>query len=206
MKKWTDASNSKFIQSLNPSLLNNLLTIFSAALAGLTEATLTPFERVQAVLQVQSFYQTYTNTWSVFKEIYQTNGLKELYRGYSTLCLRNSLSNILFFTSRAHLKTKFPKSKSKIKNIFYDFISGAILGACISTIFYPFNVIKSHIQAKIGGKYFGIYQSFKLIHELRNRKISKFYKGVGSNFARALFAWGIVNSSYEFLLSILSKG
>jgi hypothetical protein len=204
LNKLTDASKSNFIQSFNPSYKKILLTTISAALAGFTEATLTPFERIQAVLQMKTFGM-FRNTWNVFQEIWKNYGLKELYRGYTALCLRNSLSNILFFTSRTPLKAMFPKTNNRFMHIMYDFINGALLGACISTIFYPFNIIKSHMQAKIGGKYFGIYQSFKLIYELRDRKFSKFYKGVGSNFLRAIFAWGITNSSYEFSLNNLSK-
>ena len=205
LKNWSKSSKSNYIGSLEPQKRRLLLTSVSAGLAGLTEATLTPFERVQAVLQVQKFHQSYTNTWHVFQEISKTHGLKELYRGYSAICLRNSLSNVVFFTSRTPLKAMFPKADNKLKNTVYDFISGGVLGACISTIFYPVNVIKSHMQVIIGGSYLNMYQAFKLIHESRDRRFSKLYKGVGSNFARAILAWGIINSSYEFFLSKLAN-
>ncbi|RNA41893.1 solute carrier family 25 member 51-like [Brachionus plicatilis] len=87
--------------------------------------------------------------------------------------------------------------------MIFDFVNGSLLGAAISTIFYPFNVLKSHMQARIGGKHLTIKETFWLVYESRERNVTRLYKGVGGNFLRAIFAWGITNSAYEFSLDKL---
>lgn len=93
-----------------------MFTGIAGGLAGLTEATLTPFERVQALLQMQQFHTKYKNTWSVFESVFTTYGLRELYRGYSIICLRNSLSNVLFFMCRGDMKSLMPVTTSRWRN------------------------------------------------------------------------------------------
>jgi hypothetical protein len=195
-----DRSNSKLIKSVSETKRYYILTSISGGLAGLTEATLNPFERVQAVLQQSKFHDSYKHTFHVFQEITREHGFKELYRGMSAICLRNSFSNAVFFSLRSPIKSLFPEAKSKVENSVYDFINGGLLGACLSTLNFPLNVIKSNMQAKIGGKFTGIYHTFKLVYEARDRRILLMFKGVGSNFTRALLGWGITNSVYELIL------
>jgi len=178
----------------------HMFTGIAGGLAGLTEATLTPFERVQALLQMQQFHTKYKNTWSVFESVFTTYGLRELYRGYSIICLRNSLSNVLFFMCRGDMKSLMPVTTSRWRNAGYDFITGGLLGAFISTLFYPINVLKSHMQARVGGKYLSLRETFWMIFEIRERRWPQMYKGIGSNFTRALLAWGITNATYELIL------
>lgn len=204
LKRLYNQSDSKTrIKHFNPSLVENFITAIAAGMAGLTEAFLTPLERVQSVLQMQQYHHRYKHTWHVFYDVNKKYGFRELYRGLTVICLRNSLSNMVFFTSRAQLKTLFPKTDSSIKNMVFDFINGSLLGAGISTIFYPFNVIKSHMQARIGGKHLTIKETFWIVYDLRDKNLVRLYKGVGGNFLRAIFAWGITNSVYEFSLNKL---
>lgn len=93
-----------------------MFTAIAGGLAGLTEATLTPFERVQALLQMQQFHSKYKNTWSVFESVFRTYGIRELYRGYVSICIRNSLSNVIFFTCRSDIKKLMPKTPVRWKN------------------------------------------------------------------------------------------
>lgn len=205
LKQFTESTNLEIIQSKSPIFRHLAITNISAALAGLTEATLTPLERVQAVLQMQQFTNTYRHTLHVFQEIINNHGYRELYRGFSAICFRNSFSNALFFSIRTPLKSAFPVAKSNLENSFYDFLSGGLLGAFISTIIYPLNVVKSHMQARVGGKSYSIIEAFKILFESRDRKITKLYRGVLSNFNRAVLGWGLTNMSYEFALNFLNK-
>merc|ERR1712127_430589 len=157
-------SKSNFINSMNPSKQKVLITSISGGLAGLTEAILTPFERVQAILQMQKFHNSYRHTWHVFEDIIKAHGFKELYRGVSAIIMRNSCSNAIFFTIRRPLKNTFPKTENKFENSLYDFINGGLIGAFLSTLFYPLNVVKSNQQARLGGHFLGIYATFKYIY------------------------------------------
>lgn len=206
LKGLCDTSNSEAVKQMGAGTRNVLITSVSGALAGLTEAVLTPFERVQALLQMQKYHGHYRHTWHVFEAVAKSHGPRELYRGLSAICMRNSLSNALFFTLRTPLKQMFPRTDNKFENSFYDFINGGLLGAVLSTMFYPLNVIKSNMQAQVGGPFPGIVASFRVIFDTRGRDIRKFYKGVGSNFTRAILAWGITNSMYEIFLNYMKAG
>jgi len=56
LKNHCDNSNSQLIKSMNSFQKDLLITGLSGCLAGLTEDTLTPFERVQAVLQMRKVF------------------------------------------------------------------------------------------------------------------------------------------------------
>lgn len=81
-------------------------------------------------------------------------------------------------------------------NIARDFFSGAVLGASLSTIFYPLNTVKSVMQLQIGGRHRGILETMRQVYHER-QGIAGMYRGVGGNAVRALLSWGIVNASYE---------
>jgi hypothetical protein len=205
LRALTDTSQNELIRGLSEPQRHFMATSASAAMAGLTEASLTPLERIQAIMQMQEYHTRFRHTWHAFREIGMQYGPFELYRGLSAICLRNSLSNVMFFTSRTRLKSLFPPAKNNLHNAVYDFLSGGLLGAFISTVFYPLNVVKSHMQARIGGKYYGTVETLKMTFELKNRNVKLFYKGVGSNFLRAVLAWGITNAVYEAALKSLKK-
>jgi hypothetical protein len=81
-------------------------------------------------------------------------------------------------------------------NFLRDFFSGAVLGATLSTIFYPINMAKSVMQLQIGGRHRGVRETLhQVYHERQGWR--GMYRGVGGNAVRALLSWGIVNSSYE---------
>ncbi len=141
----------------------------------------------------------------MLKDIVRNYGVRELYRGLSALSIRNSLSNTVFFSVRKPIKELFPKTESELQNFFFNFITGGLIGAFVSTIFYPMNVLKSHMQAKLGGEFIGIVNTFNILYDSRERKMSSLFKGVSGNFWRAVFSWGITNASFELYLNILRR-
>ena len=185
------------------ALTEPLLNGFAGIFAGLTEATLTPLERIQAILQTEKYHNRYKNTFHAFRGIYNEYGVKELYRGLNAICIRNSVSNSIFFSLRKPIAELFPKSNSKIKNTIYNFLTGALLGTTLSTIFFPLNVLKSNMQAELGGEFVTVYKQFRIVYESRDKRLSLYNKGISGNFWRALLSWGITNSAYEFYLDAL---
>ena len=82
-------------------------------------------------------------------------------------------------------------------NLVSDFVNGAVLGACISTLSFPFNVAKVQMQ-KCSTFQPGMnpFKAIVLVTKERGG-ISGLYKGAQVNFFRALLSWGIVNMVYE---------
>lgn len=176
-----------------------LAKIIASNVAGATEAILMPLERVQTLLQNWRYNSKFKNTPHAFKFLLSRYGVQECYRGFVPIIYRNGLSNLTFFTLRDKSKEIMGGKESFLKN----FISGALSGALTSTFFYPLNVIKIHMQTKVGGNFDKISVALRELYVARDRSIINFYKGVHLNYMRSFISWGVINASYDFLKKIL---
>lgn len=182
-----------------PYLLVHTLAAFGA---GSTEAILIPFERVQVVLQVKAFHGNVQNSLDAFRTI-SRHGITELYRGSSAILLRNGPSNVLFLGLRDPLKKALPHFEGEIGQTVGAFISGAGLGAALSTVFFPLNVIKTRMQARIGGPFLTLRGALQETLEERGHRWRKLFRGVHINYTRSFVSWGIINAVYEALMKHL---
>lgn len=175
----------------------------AALLAGSTEAILTPLERVQTVLQHRHFTSRYENMMDAFIKL-RSHGLREYYRGMLPILLRNGPANAMYFIFREPVRDMMPVpvgpdgKPSHAWQIGRNFVTGALLGAGISTLFFPLNVIKSVVQSQVGGPHPSLWGTFKTVHRERGG-FSGLFRGVHVNYTRSLVSWGIINSVYEFL-------
>ena len=185
-----------------PHIPSNFILTVSALVAGSLEATLVPFERVQTLLQNKVYHDKFKNTFHAFQDLKQY-GFREYYRGLTPVLLRNGPCNVIFFMYRDKIKSHLPKSNLKMVGTVENFISGGILGAVISTLFFPVNAIKTHMQSTLGGRFPSFYESFKVVYEKRDRKFRNLFIGVHVNFTRSLLSWGIINASYELFRTFL---
>ncbi|GAB1598070.1 solute carrier family 25 member 51-like [Argonauta hians] len=172
----------------------------AAFFAGTTEAILTPFERIQTLMQDQTYHKRFQNTFQAF-QMTSSHGLKEYYRGLTAILLRNGPSNVCFFLGRDHIKQCLPEAESKLDIIGQDFISGALLGAVISTVLFPLNAIKTRMQSEYGCKFISVYDAYCLLLTERNNSRMNLLRGMHINYIRSFMSWGIINASYEFLLT-----
>lgn len=188
-------------------LSSSIRFCLSAFLAGSTEAIMCPLERVQMLLQDNRLHNRYVNTIDAFKKL-RTFGIFEYYRGLSAILLRNGPSNILFFTFRNEIKMKLPQSKNPtyLSELFQDFISGSIVGALISTLFYPLNVVRTRMQTQLpGSPHLNLWQAANEIYLERDRNLRKTFRGVHINYSRSFLSWGIVNACYELFHKIYTS-
>ncbi|KAI6656024.1 Solute carrier family 25 member 51 [Oopsacas minuta] len=172
----------------------------AAFFSGASEATFTPFERLQSLMQHKGFNHSVSNSFTGFNLVRQ-HGVRELYKGYYLIVLRNGFSNILFFSIKDLLKTHIPPPHDY--TTLYNFAVGAGLGAFLSTLFYPVNVVKNRLQSSIGYEYSSLVQLFTKTYKEKGGTIQSLYKGVHLNYGRAILSWGIVNSVYEYLVTKL---
>ena len=131
--------------------------------------------------------------------------MKEFFRGYSAVLLRNGPSTALFFSLREPIKKLLPEAETGFKDVLEDFVSGALLGSGISTLMYPLNVVKSNMMKSLGSEYKGMYRTFVEVYTKRDRSWRKMYLGVNINLTRSLVSWGITNASYEYLIKLLKR-
>ncbi|RUS74382.1 hypothetical protein EGW08_017863, partial [Elysia chlorotica] len=149
----------------------------AAMISGTLEAAFMPFERIQTLMQNREFHNRFANTPDAFRHLWGY-GLKEYYRGLSLIIWRNGPSNVVFFLGREHLQTAMPQPDSQSKKMLTDFLSGACLGAMISTAFFPLNVVKTRMQSKLGGPHESGWATLKLLLAERKGRLRELFKGV----------------------------
>lgn len=174
----------------------------SAVLAGTAEAMLTPFERVQTLLQDHRHHRRFTNTFDAFKAL-KAYGFREYYRGLLPILLRNGPSNALFFALRGPIKESLPEATTYGTNVLNDFICGASLGSMLGIMFYPINVVKARMQSQVGGEFQSFTKVFMTIWRERDGKLSNVMRGWHLNYHRSILSWGIINATYEILLKLI---
>lgn len=194
----TYAYYSQTVDRQFPSLPWTATHMIAALGAGSTEAILAPFERVQVVLQMRDYHGDVHNSLHAFRTITQ-HGYRELYRGLSAILCRNGPSNVLFLGLRDPLQQALPHSDSRFGQTATAFISGAGLGASLSTLFFPLNVVKTRMQSRIGGPFLTIRQSLLETLAERGYRWRKLFRGVHLNYTRSFVSWGIINAVYEHL-------
>lgn len=86
-----------------------------------------------------------------------------------------------------------------------EFIAGAVIGASISTLFYPLNVIKVSLQSEMGQVSEGSWHACMRIYRERDSRIGNFYRGCAFNTGRSFISWGIMNTAYENLKKLFSQ-
>lgn len=184
---------------VNPFIAKSIAGI----VAGSVEATLMPFERVQTLLIHPKYHKQFKNTADASLHIAKHYGIKEFYRGLVPILLRNGPSNVCFFIIRDEITVRLPHQDYIVYQSLQNFISGASIGAFLSTIFYPLNVIKISMQCELGGPHRTIAYEFRYILETRGSKFANFYHGALLNISRAFLSWGIINASYEIFRKML---
>jgi hypothetical protein len=172
----------------------------AAFLAGSSEWLLTPLERTQTLLQ----HRKYTNVYPTGRQAVVAMwgvGIKEFYRGGSAILLRNGPANALYFSLRdvAHDALPASAAPSEAWETVRHFVSGAVLGAGISTLLYPINTAQMVMQLDDGGApHRSVAATLAAVVKQRGG-VRGLYAGVHLNAARSLFSWGIVNAVYESL-------
>ena len=177
---------------------------FAAALAGTAEAVLTPFERVQTLLQDHRHHGRFKNTVHTFHTLVTEHGVRECYRGLVPILIRNGPSNVLFFGLRGPIKEQLPEVNSRAGHMASDFVCGGLLGAALGIMFYPLNVVKSRAQSQVGGAFQPCRQVLLTVWRERGGSVAMLFRGATLNYHRSLLSWGIINATYELLLKELS--
>ena len=194
------------IKQTLPNMNSRTVLTSAAFMAGCTEALLTPFERVQVLLQDSKQHENYRNTTDALRKLNLRYGTSEFFRGTTAIIFRNGTSNVAFFYAKQLSKEHFPvyneiqgssKNGTRYKAICADFLTGAVIGAGVSTLFYPVNVVKTHMQLKVGGSFLKFRSVITQI--LKERGIRGLWHGVHVNYSRSFLSWGVINSTYEFV-------
>lgn len=99
------------------------------------------------------------------------------------------MANILFFFLRDELREMWPKTIKRTNFVYYslEFTNGAFIGALISTIIYPLNVVKVQLQSELGGPYRRWFTALIDLYKIRG--IKTLYSGVHTNYLRSFLRY-----------------
>lgn len=162
----------------------------------LTSSILVPFERVQTLLAVKEYHSKYKNTFHCFSAVSKL-GIRELYTAYLPIILRDSIGNSMYFGLKQPL-TQFLSTKSTNKKLI-DFCTGSLLGAFISFVTFPFNVVKNSFQSRVGDN-IPMHRLFYIVY-IQRKGLKGLYRGLGVSLCRSVVSWGIINCVYEMTKS-----
>ncbi|EAU32553.1 conserved hypothetical protein [Aspergillus terreus NIH2624] len=146
---------STAIHSLTPDRpsLTHPQTYLAGGLAGLSNSAISgPMEHIRIRLQTQSATssQPYTSAQDCIRRIVQQSGLAGLYRGHSATMLREFHSYGVWFSVFEVLMAATMRAEDKPRDQIAGWkiaACGALTGEVLWTVNYPFDVVKSKMQA-----------------------------------------------------------
>lgn len=93
------------------------------------------------------------------------------------ILIRNGPSNAAFFILREEATAIFPRQHNLVYQGGLEFFTGACIGAFVSSIFYPLNVLKVVMQCRLGGPNENMFKVFNNIYVERGSSLRNVYRG-----------------------------
>jgi hypothetical protein len=166
--------------------------------AGFMESLfITPFELIKTNLQTTQNNKPI----SVVSDLYKKNGLKGLYRGFSSTCIRQSTNQAFNFSVYYKLRQMFIKEEEKpdiFKIVTFSLFSSSI-GPILTS---PIDTIKTRFMNP-KYDYKNISEAFKDI--VKNEGVVSLYKGIGFRLLRVCGGQAITFCVVENLLYYTNK-
>ncbi|XP_038604489.1 solute carrier family 25 member 53 [Tachyglossus aculeatus] len=179
--------------------------------SGVLEAVvLSPFERVQNVLQDGRKDVRFPGTLSILREFnsYGPWGRLALgyYRGFCPILLRNSLGSALYFSFKDPIRDRLA-GQGGLPLWVPSLVSGTLNGTVISLMLYPLSVLGANMQSQVGSRNVpGLWASARAVWETRDRKLPAIYRGGSLVILRSGVSWGLTTAIHDFLQANPSPG
>ncbi|XP_012582496.1 PREDICTED: solute carrier family 25 member 53 [Condylura cristata] len=190
-----------FFSPVGPHSLRHRCT--AGLMSGVAEAViLSPFERVQNVLQDGRKQARFPNTVSILKEFnsYGLWGRLSLgyYRGFWPVLLRNSLGSALYFSFKDPIQDRL--AKQGLPQWVPALVSGVVNGSITCLLLYPLIVLVANMQSHIGWQSMpSLWASAKDMWDTRGRKVFLIYRGGSLVILRSSVTWGVTTAIHDFL-------
>jgi len=196
--------NSKNKKNKNPEILSMTQNVLAGFFAVFCNSFLiSPIELIRIKLQMQgnSTFNKYNGTVDCAVQIFQFNGFKGIYQGFCSSLLREGPGYAVYFGFYETLMQRSLKKHGKKENIplTHTLLYGGISGMALWTFTFPFDVVKSRIQADDPArrKYKNIMSTFSIIH--RDSGIAGFFKGIAPCLVRAPLGNGLTFLTFELV-------
>lgn len=197
----------------NSEILSTSQNMLAGFFAGFCNSFLiSPVELIRIKLQTQGISSSikYAGTVDCAMQIYQFDGLKGIYQGFCSSMLRECPAYAIYFglyetlLSR-HLRKNNDTNVGRSIPLGFTLLYGGISGIALWLFTYPFDVVKSRIQADDPSRrrYKNILSTFNIIH--RDNGIGGFFKGIAPCLMRAPLGNGLTFLTFELVSKKLNS-
>mmetsp|Transcript_18532 Transcript_18532/g.70110 ORF Transcript_18532/g.70110 Transcript_18532/m.70110 type:complete len:307 (-) Transcript_18532:1380-2300(-) len=139
----------------------------------------------------------------VTMQILREEGIRGLYRGFSTLLPKESIGNLAYFTTYELSRQIFGREtqgKSMLQQQLEIGASGALAGASYAFLIHPLDTVKTILQAEAGPPRFRTPVDCAL-HIYAGSGVAGIYAGLGPSIVRAALANACTFVALEYAVS-----
>lgn len=160
-----------------------------------------PMERVKVILQTQGPNGQHKGSFGVVKYLYQTGGVRSVFRGSVATLARDGPGSAAYFATYEYLKrTLTPKDSTEL-SLTAVMTAGGMAGVAMWVLVFPIDTIKSRLQSSSGNE--GIGKITRDIH--RSGGIKAFFPGIGPALARSFPANAATFLGVELAVQAMDK-
>lgn len=206
-----------FLIEQNQGVETSLVHLLSAAVAGVTVATVTcPIWVVKTRMQLQESGKDgrpkrYANSIDCLRKIVREEGLRALYRGLGASYLgviEGTIQFVLYERTKKvvmnYRSGQDPSSLNRYQEWFDYFSIAAVSKLAASLLTYPHEVVRTRLREPPPPgqppKYKGLVRGTMLI--FREERLGAFYGGIGAHLMRVVPNAAIMFLGYEFVVKM----
>ena len=163
-----------------------------------------PTDLFKTKLQIQKDKKTrlYTGYYDIFKKTYKVSGYRGIFQGTGVTIYRDALGYPVHFIYYEKLLRYYGNGDRYKTNFLHHFLAGGISGVMCWVAVFPFDVVKSQIQAQnltTRVKFFNNNQVFRDMFKIyRYNGVSALFHGMSIYFVRAFFGNGFCLAVWDW--------
>ncbi|XP_069749225.1 solute carrier family 25 member 53-like [Narcine bancroftii] len=193
--------------SMMPENTNIYQRSIAGSLSGAMEAlALTPFERVQNILQDHRKDSKLPNIQSILK-LFNSYSFRHkfqlgYYQGFLPILMRNVTGSTLYFSFKDTIKSAF--LDTDVPKWISAFASGSLSGMVVCFILYPLSAVIANTQSQIRVEKINIRNFIDNFWTSRARSLLYVYRGCSLVILRSCITWGITTVIHDILKEVQS--
>lgn len=164
---------------------------------GVVEAlVLTPYERIQNLLQNSQNDQKLPNMKSVLMELNKQRPASGYYRAFLPIAVRNALGSTLYFGLKGPIYDAM--HAQGLPPLVASFASGTLASWPITFVVFPMSVLVANMQKNLEGEVKGMMAYWRILWEGRQQSVRQLYRGGSLVILRSCISWGVTTALYDW--------
>lgn len=199
---WSNSCALNFLSQGRSSASLVELALAAGFCGFVTSFVVNPIERIKVILQSNVNKNADSdNYWRCFLDVLSTDGVGGLmFRGIEATLLREIPGYGFYFFAYQVLKLS-PLAEA-LGPSWAALVCGALAGMISWLPVYPADVIKTNMQAQMGGDRESLSMRKVAAEMFRKGGVSAFYDGIGAKLIRAAIAHAVTFSVYDAVMAL----